>query len=398
MKISHIKIKWVLAILLLVGFVSCKKYNYTGFTAGSGKPTITLIHTLYKADSLPLNVPDSTIDTLGNITVTLPQVQGINSPQDSVTTSGNGGNYYVILGTNLGSTTSVTFNDTAAFVNRAWLTDTTIIVAIPSNAWTPNEPNTLTVTTLHGSVTTPFHVNQPAPTITGINPSAAASGDTIAVNGQLFYNLDSVTFVSGTTSTPAKVVSYTPTQILVVVPAGIVEAFIYAYTAGGAAESPTAFGFKYIIFKDGLTAGWGGNGGGYSGYSSTISFTDNSNPPQGGTTDIMVTIGGGYGALQIGYGGSTPVSVSTLNLLSVRFAIAGGSTIPTGGQPAQVVINGDYTNNYQFTIPASTSGYQTIIVPLSALGNPATITEFVIQMQGSGGAGAIFYVDNLGFI
>lgn len=398
MKISHIKAKWVLAVLLLAGFVSCKKYNYTGFTAGTGKPTITLVHTLYKADSLPLNVPDSTIDTLGNLTVTLPQVQGVNSPQDSVTTSGNGGTYYVILGTNLGSTTAVTFNDTAAFVNRAWLTDTTIIVAIPSNAWTPNEPNTLTVTTLHGSVTKTFHVNQPSPDITGLNPSAAPSGDTITINGSLFYNVDSVTFVSSTTDVQAQVISYTPTQIQVVVPPGIVEAFVHVYTPGGAAVSPSAFGFKYVIFKDGLTTGWGGNGGGYSGYNSTISYTDNSNPPPGGTEDIMVTISGSYGALQIGYGGSTPVSVSTLNLLSVRFAIAGGSTIPAGGQPAQVVINGDYTNNYQFTIPASTGGYQTFIVPLSALGNPATITEFVIQMQGSGGSGAIFYVDNLGFI
>jgi hypothetical protein len=397
MKISQIKIQWVLVILLLAGVVSCKKYNYTGFTAGTGKPTITLIHTLYKADSLPLNEPDSTIDTLGNLTVTVPQVQGVNFPQDSTTTSGNGGNYYVIVGTNLGSTTAVTFNDTAAFVNRAWLTDTTIIVAIPSNAWTPNEPNTLTVTTLHGSVGTTFHVNQPAPNISGLNPSAAPAGDTITVNGILFYNVDSVTFVSDIIDVQAQVVSYTPTQIQVVVPPGIVEAFVHVYTPGGAAVSPSAFGFKYVIYKDGLTLDWGGNGGGYSGYNSTINFTDNSNPPPGGSEDIMVTVGGAYGALQIGYGGAT-LTVSTLNLQGVRFSIAGGSNVPAGGQPAQVVINGDYTDNYQFTIPASSSGYQTFIIPLSSLGNPATISEFVIQMQGSGGPGIIFYVDNLGFI
>jgi hypothetical protein len=397
MKISQIKIQWVLVILLLAGVVSCKKYNYTGFTAGTGKPTITLIHTLYKADSLPLNEPDSTIDTLGNLTVTVPQVQGVNFPQDSTTTSGNGGNYYVIVGTNLGSTTAVTFNDTAAFVNRAWLTDTTIIVAIPSNAWTPNEPNTLTVTTLHGSVGTTFHVNQPAPNISGLNPSAAPAGDTITVNGILFYNVDSVTFVSDIIDVQAQVVSYTPTQIQVVVPPGIVEAFVHVYTPGGAAVSPSAFGFKYVIYKDGLTLDWGGNGGGYSGYNSTINFTDNSNPPPGGSEDIMVTVGGAYGALQIGYGGAT-LTVSTLNLQGVRFAIAGGSNVPAGGQPAQVVINGNYTDNYQFTIPASSSGYQTFIIPLSSLGNPATISEFVIQMQGSGGPGIIFYVDNLGFI
>ncbi|HTR29782.1 MAG TPA: IPT/TIG domain-containing protein [Puia sp.] len=368
-----------------------------GFTPGKGKPTITSIHTLYKADSLPLNVPDSTIDSLGNLTVTVPQVQGVNSPQDSTTTSGNGGSYYVILGTNLGSTTSITFNDTAAFVNRAWLTDTTLIVAIPSNAWTPNEPNTLTVTTLYGSANTTFHVNQPAPNISGLNPSAAPAGDTITVNGSLFYNVDSVTFVAAGVDVQAQIVSYTPTQIQVVVPQGIVEAFVHVYTPGGAAVSPSAFGFKYVIYKDGLTQYWGGNGGGYSGYNSTVNYTDNSNPPPGGANDIMVTISGAYGALQIGYGGPT-ISVSTLDLQGIRFAIAGGSTVPAGGQPAQVVINGNYAANYQFTIPASTSGYQTFIIPLSALGNPSTISEVVIQMQGSGGAGIIFYVDNLGFI
>jgi hypothetical protein len=391
-------IKWVLVILLLTGAVSCKKYNYAGYTAGTGKPTITLIHTLGKTDTGALNIPVNTIDTNGNETTQTFQISGISIPFDSVTTSANGGSYIVIVGHNLGATTTVTFNDTAAFINRAWNTDTTIIVAVPSTAWTPTEPNTLTVTTLYGSVTTTFHINQPAPNITGLNPSAGSAGDTIAINGSVFYNVDSVTFTSGTiTDVQAKIVSYTPTQILVVVPPGIVEAFVNVYSAGGVATSPSAFGFKYIIFKDGLTTGWGGNGGGYSGYNSTINFTDNSNPPPGGTEDIMTTIGGGYGALQIGFGGPT-ITVSTLNLLSVRFAIAGGSNIPPGGQPAQVVINGNYTNNYQFTILASSGGYQTIIVPLSALGNPATISEFVIQMQGGGGAGAIFYVDNLGFI
>jgi hypothetical protein len=64
-----------------------------------------------------------------------------------------------------------------------------------------------------------------------------------------------------------------------------------------------------------------------------------------------------------------------------------------------MVINGNYGNAYPFTILPSTGGYQTVILPLSSLGSPATITEVVIQVVGnSGGAGSIFYVDDLGFI
>jgi hypothetical protein len=195
MKLKNIK--WILAFLMLVGAVSCKKYNYLGFTPGTGKPTITLVHTLYKADSLPLNVPDSTIDTLGNLTVTVPQVPGVNSPQDSVTTAGNLGNYYVIVGTNLGSATAITFNGTSAYFDRAELTDTSIIISVPSNTpyLGPAADSTIIVTTLHGQAQYKFTILPPPPTVSSYSDLDFMAGSQITLKGVGFAAVTSVDVV-----------------------------------------------------------------------------------------------------------------------------------------------------------------------------------------------------------
>ena len=260
---------------------------------------------------------------------------------------------------------------------------------MPTNApFGPTQAGSLVLTTLHGSVTYKFSVIQPPPVINSFNPVAGSPGDTITISGAVLDNATAVKF--GTIS--AKIVSNTSTQLKVLLPAGVVQAFISVTTAGGTSTSTSSFGYKYIIYDDALAKGWGGNGGGYSGYNSTINFA-NTTQVERGTNSIAVTFLNSYGALQIGYGGSTAVNVAALGLKSIKFFVYGGAGIKTGDK-LQVVINGNYGG---YTVTMTAGAYTSYTIPLSALGNPANITEVVLQNQGSA-LNSVIYVDDLGFI
>jgi len=384
----------LLAILLVTGLFSCsKKDAYLGFTPGTGTPTISGVHTIYKSvvDSSAVTT-STTYNSSGVPTTTTshnynPQLV----PFDSLVVSGKGGNQYRIAGTNLGSTISVTFNGATAYFNPALLSDNSIIVTLPTTAsFSPTQAAALVVTTLYGSVTYKFTIVQPPPQIASFTPVAASVGDTIFISGTVFDNATSVKF--GTVS--AQIVGNTSTLLKVLLPAGVVQAFITVTTAGGTTTSTNSFGYKYLIFDDALSTGWGGNGGGYSGYGSTLSFT-NTSPTERGSKSISVIFLGAYGALQIGYGGSAAPNVTTLGLKSIKFFVYGGAGIKTGDK-LQVVINGNYNGTTVVMTAGAWVGYT---VPLSALMTnvTGTITEVVLQSQGSASPSTI-YVDDLGFI
>jgi len=393
-KIYQFNTYLLLAVVLVTGLFSCsKKEAYLGFTPGTGDPTISGVHTIYKSviDSTAVTT-STTYNSSGVPTTTTshnynPQLV----PFDSLVVSGKGGNQYRISGTNLGSTIGVSFNGVAAYFNPALLSDNSIIVTLPTTApFGPGQSATLTVTTLHGSVNYKFTVVQPPPSITSFTPVAASAGDTIFISGTVFDNATSVKF--GTIS--AQIVGNTSTLLKVLLPVGVVQSFITVTTAGGTTTSSSSFGYKYLVFDDALTTGWGGNGGGYSGYNSTLNFT-NTSPVERGSKSIAVIFLGSYGALQIGYGGSAAPNVTTLGLKSIKFFVYGGAGIKTGDK-LQVVINGNYNGT---TVAMTAGAWVSCTVPLSSLMTSVsgTITEVVLQSQGSAVPSTI-YVDDLGFI
>ncbi|MEO6977905.1 MAG: hypothetical protein ABI113_05975, partial [Mucilaginibacter sp.] len=181
--------------------------------------------------------------------------------------------------------------------------------------------------------------------------------------------------------------------IQVKVPAGVVQSYIYVTTPGGTAKSAASFGFKYIVYDEVLSPGWGGQGsGGYDGYGSTRNYKSTDHPKRGANA-IATTVDNGYGALQLGYGGAT-VDVNTLKLSSIKLSIYGGAGFKAGDR-VQVVINNAYGN--AVAIEVKPGVYTDYTIPLSQLGNPANITDITMQTLGVG-APATFYVDDLGFI
>lgn len=367
--------------IIMAGMVSCKK-SETG-----GAPTITRVRLISKNDTIQTTTIGR-IDSTGQVEDTT-YTTAVILPFDSTIAGGRLNNQYAIIGSNLQTTLSVSFNGLSVYFNPGLVTNTSIIVTIPANApFGPSQNNTLTVVTKFGTANFTFPILQPPPIITSFSPAVGSAGDTVTIMGTIFDGLLGVKF----DTVSATVISSTSTQIKVLVPAGVVQAYIYVTTPGGTTQSTTSFGFKYIIYLSGLTTGWGGNGGGYSGYNSTLNFSDNAHILTG-TSDISVVFSSNYGALQIGYGGSA-ITVSTLGLTAIKFSVYGGAGTPDGTM-AQAVINGDYTDAQSFAISAN--GYTTYTIPLSSLGNPGTITEFVIQGLNVGVPSTI-YVDDIGFI
>jgi hypothetical protein len=213
----------------------------------------------------------------------------------------------------------------------------------------------------------------------------------VTITGQVFNGVTSVKF----DKIPATIVGTpTATQIQVQVPQGVSSNLIYVTTPGGTAVSTTTFGFKYVVYTESLAIGWGGQGsGGYDGYNSTRTYNDQTHP-EAGSYDIKTTFTDPYGALQLGYGGATAVNVTTLGLTAIKLSVYAGAGF-SAGQKIQVYLNGTYQIAVQATL--TPGAYTDIIIPLSSLGSPTTITEIDVQNYGVSPPCTI-YVDNIGFL
>jgi hypothetical protein len=378
----------MLSVLMVFGFASCKKESKE--TGGKGAPKVTRVRYLSKTDTIK-NVSHPVNLDSANVYNDIRQVAF-----DSTITAGRLNIQYAIIGENLLGTTKVTINGAAVYFNPALLTDNSIIFTLSDNVpFGPTQTNKLTVVTTQGTVDFDFAVLAPPPTITSFDPLAAGAGDIVTIKGTVFTGVTSVKF----DDTEATIVGTpTDTEIKVAVPAGVVQAFIYVTTPSGTSKSVASFGFKYLIYDDAFTTGWGGSGpdgkGGYDGYGSTRDYSSAAHPFRG-THAMAVTVDNGYGALQLGYGGAT-IDVKKAGLTKLNFAIYGGYEIKDGDK-VRVVINGGYADAVSVVVTMKAGAYTNYSIPLSTLGDPATINEIVFQTQGAA-APATFYVDDLGFI
>jgi hypothetical protein len=370
-----INLKTFYRLLLFTAIISavtaCKKSDNKG-----PAPIITRVRTLTKDTTINNVVHRITLDS--NSTYNDQTI----APFDSTVTSGQLNYEYYIVGQNLATTTQILFNGVSAYFNPAEVTNTGIIISIPTNApWGPDEPNKLTVVTKYGSVSSNFTVQQPPPVLNAITPMGANAGDTVVITGTVLNSVSAVLF--GTT--PGKIVSSTATQINVIVPAGIIQSYVYVTTPGGTTRSAGLFGLKYVTFNDVLTPGW------WSGGWSVNSNFASTAPVETGTNSIQVNYTGNYGGFQMGNGGAD-INVANLGLKTFKLSIYG--TPGTDGKLINVTLNGNYT--YQIPIQIKAGVWTDYTLPLSDWGSPTDITEIDL-IEGSGNAPCTVYLDNVGF-
>jgi IPT/TIG domain len=376
-------ISGLLFLTALLTLAACHKNS-----GGGGAPTISHIRVISQSDTGNITTPVK-LDSTGQTEDTTYQAITLVG-FDSTAASGRLNNQYAIVGTGLGTLKTITINGVSNPILPGLVTKTSAIFTVaPNIPFGSTGPGNFKITTAGGSASFTWPIEQPPPIISTISPTTGSAGDTMTITGSVFQGLTRVTF----DSTQATIIYADSGLIKVIIPAGIVQAYVYAFTPGGSGKSPSPFGFKSIIYVNSLQNGWGN----YTGYNSVLNFNNNTNLTAGEASNISVTFTNLYGALQIGYGGVT-LTPATQGLTALKFSVYGGAGIPAGGQQAQIVMNGAYPPGgvaYQFTIMPGV--WQTFTVPLSAIGNPSPITEFVLQGLGAPVPSTI-YVTDIGFI
>jgi hypothetical protein len=182
--------KKITLLVIIAGgiFFSCKKNE-----SGSGQPVITNVRS---------------VDT---------------TKRDSSFAQAIPGTLIVIQGNNFDGLQTVFFNDTSAYFNPSYATNTNIIVSIPATAQTaatnPNVPSIIKVVTNHGTATYSFQLYLPPPLITSI--SLDNSGTVVFINGYNFQGVKKITFpVAGADTALSYTVNKTFTQISAAIPPG----------------------------------------------------------------------------------------------------------------------------------------------------------------------------------
>jgi hypothetical protein len=142
--------------------------------------------------------------------------------RDSLFSAAIPGNLIVIQGTNLGGLKAVFFNDTSAYFNPAYATNTNVIVYIPATAQTaatdPHVPSLIKLVTDHGTAMYNFKLYLPPPTIRSI--SFDNSGKVVYINGNNFKGIQKITFpiMGGADTARSYTVDKTGTLITVEIP------------------------------------------------------------------------------------------------------------------------------------------------------------------------------------
>lgn len=156
-----------------------------------------------------------------------PLISGVrlvdSTKRDSTFTKAVPGTLIVIQGSNLGGLQAVYFNDTSAFFNPVYATNSNIIITIPSTAQTmatdPKVPSVIKVVTNHGTASYSFQLFLPPPVINSI--TFDNSGTLIYINGSNFEGIQKITFpVPGNDTALSYTVNKTFTQITAAIPPG----------------------------------------------------------------------------------------------------------------------------------------------------------------------------------
>ena len=369
------KLIWIVPIVVATLYSSCKKQD----NGGTGAPKITRIAVYAKTDTIPGVV--HRIDLTTNQTYDDTRVV----PFDSTVTLGRVNNSYVIIGENLKTTKSISFNGKDVYFNPTLVTDKSVLVSTGEFVpYGPTANNQLVLTTNYGSVSYTFPIQQPSPNIVTFAPVVAGAGDIVTITGMVFENLVSVKF----DNIPAEIVGTpTKTEIKVKVPANISQAFLYVQTAGGIAKSLSPFGFKALVYGDGYSTAWSSTG-----YNSLT--TEVSTNVKRGTLALRCDYTGGYGAYRAGYNGAT-INVAAAGITAIKLSIFGGPG--SEGKKVNISLNDTYADGKRVTLFLTEGKYTDYIIPLSALGNPETLKEIILQ-EFSGFSPSTIYIDDLGFI
>lgn len=162
---------------------------------------------------------------------------------DSLISAAFLGDLVAIMGNNLGDVREVWFNDRQAGLRTTLITNTTIILNVPSEA-PLNATDELRLKFKNGQeIVYDFEVRIPPPLINSMDLEFVDAGDIAVVNGNYFFDVTPVTveFTSASGRVAGEVVKTEDTRLEVIVPEDAITGPIYVTTNFGETESTLFF-------------------------------------------------------------------------------------------------------------------------------------------------------------
>lgn len=199
-------IKGIAALsVLMMGFASCEQVDYPDrFHLTSGKPVIDYIRYANKDILIDQAYMDETI---------------------------------CVVGQNLTSVAGIRFNDQPAVLNTSYITDKTLLVAVPKNQATEITDKIYFLTKDGETVDYAFHVMPPSPIVNAMDCEYAHPGTVAHIYGDYFIDLEYVEFQGVDARVDVSELSYTENDITLTIPAGATPGMVKVKTNSGLSGS-----------------------------------------------------------------------------------------------------------------------------------------------------------------
>ncbi|HEX2534710.1 MAG TPA: glycan-binding surface protein, partial [Chitinophagaceae bacterium] len=145
--------------------------------------------------------------------------------RDSTFTTSLTGKYIIIQGQNFKGLTNIFINDQPVPFTSTYVTNTNIVLQIPSNivteATNPAVSNKMRIVTPKGEAVYDFKLVPPPPSVRSISNEMALPGEVVTIRGTDFFGIEKVIFPGNLEGTNLTVVD--TATIRVTVPAGLTE-------------------------------------------------------------------------------------------------------------------------------------------------------------------------------
>lgn len=213
--------------------------------------------------------PDAYVTTDGVPTVSYVRIPDVLS-SDSLVTHAYMGTTIALIGDNLTSVKQVWFNDQQATLNTSFITSKALILTVPNSIPDNVTDKIYLINSKNDTVKYDFKVDVPNPMLTSMDCEYVPDGDVATINGNYFLPVegDDVPEVYFTPNIKAEVVSYTLTQLKVIVPEGASMGTVTVKSRYGSTMSTFKFRDNTGLISDFSNSSYG-NPWGLGGFSST---------------------------------------------------------------------------------------------------------------------------------
>jgi hypothetical protein len=177
---------------------------------------------------------------------------------DSLIVEATLGSTVVIMGSNLGGTREVWFNDQQAMINPTWVTNQNIFVSVPQNAPVQITDRLYLINDKKDTLAYPFIVAIPPPELYSARNEWPQEGELLIINGDYFFDVVPV-IVKFTGGVEAEATVLSQSQLQVEVPDGATEGPVTVITNFGQETSTFHLWDKRNIvlnFDDLVANGW----------------------------------------------------------------------------------------------------------------------------------------------